>query len=119
VAEVRWTPQAAADLEAITDFISKDSSHYASLLASDVLGAVESLAAFPQSGRIVPEARDPTIREIILGNYRIVYRARQALVEILTIHHGARLLDPRGLIQAPPRLPREQPESRGEAHPRS
>lgn len=41
--DVRWTPQAADDLEAITDFISADSPHYASLFAIDVLSAVEQL----------------------------------------------------------------------------
>ena len=60
----------------------------------DVFGAVERLERFPESGRIVPEKNEPSIREIILGNYRIVYRFRNDVAELLTIHHGARLLDP-------------------------
>ena len=60
----------------------------------DVLQAVERLEDFPASGRMVPEANDPAVREIILGNYRIVYRVEQELVETLTVYHGARLLDP-------------------------
>ena len=56
--EVRWTPQAADDLEAITEFISQDSLHYARLFA-----AVERLSAFPELGRIVPEKLDlPTCK---------------------------------------------------------
>ena len=47
------------------------------------------LIDFPQSGRIVPEIGDRSIREIILGNYRIIYRLRSEAVEILTVHHGA------------------------------
>ena len=94
MAELRWTPQAADDLEAITDFIAADSPHYASLFALDVLTAVERLQAFPRSGRVVPEVQAPDIREIILGNYRIVYRIRDEIVEILTVWHGSRLLDP-------------------------
>ena len=94
MAEVRWTPQAAADLELIAEFIAHDSPHYASLFVIDVLDAVERLVRFPESGRIVPEKNDPKVREIILGNYRIVYRRRADVAEILTIHHGARLLDP-------------------------
>jgi plasmid stabilization system protein ParE len=31
VTEVRWTPQGADDLEAIYDFIARDSPHYAQL----------------------------------------------------------------------------------------
>lgn len=94
MAEIRWTPQAADDLEAITDFISVDSIHYASLFVINVLEAVQRLETFPRSGRIVPESSDPIIREIILGNYRIVYRVKPEHVEILTVYHGARLLDP-------------------------
>ncbi len=94
MAEVRWTPQAADDLEAIAEFIAKDSPHYASLFVIDVLAAVERVASFPLSGRVVPEARDATTCEIILGSYRIIYRVREDLVEVLTVHHGARLLDP-------------------------
>jgi len=43
---------------------------------------------------MVPEKNDPIIREIILGNFRIVYRVKANVIELLTIHHGARLLDP-------------------------
>jgi plasmid stabilization system protein ParE len=93
MAEVRWTPQAADDLEAVTEFIAKASPHYASLFAINVLNAVRRLADFPQSGRVVPEKNDPKVREIILGNYRIVYRLRRNTVELLTIHHAAGPLD--------------------------
>jgi plasmid stabilization system protein ParE len=91
---VRWTLQAADDLKAITEFIAADSPHYASLFAMDVLAAVERLVPFPHSGRTVPELDDPLVREILLGNYRIVYRVKGEVVEILTVYHGARLLDP-------------------------
>ncbi len=60
----------------------------------DVLAAVGRLANFPNSGRVVPEIKDPGIREILLGSYRIVYRVKGDLLELLTVYHGARLLDP-------------------------
>lgn len=88
---------AVDDLEAITDRIAADSTHYASLFAMNVLAAVERLADFPNSGKIVTELDDPGIREILFGSYRIVYRIKNNLVEILTVYHGARLLDPSGL----------------------
>ena len=94
MAEVRWAPEAADDLEAIAELISEDSPHYASLFVMDVLAAVERAASFPHPGRVVPETRDPTLRKTILGNYRIIYRVRQDVVEVLTVYHGARLLDP-------------------------
>ena len=94
MAEVRWTRQATDDLDSIAQFISKDSPQYARLFVSDVFQTVERLSEFPQSGRIVPELNDPLIREVILGNYRLVYRFKAKLIELLTLYHGARLLDP-------------------------
>ena len=94
MAQVRWTPLAADDLDSIAAFISKDSAHYATLFVVDVLSAVDRLNQFPNLGRIVPETKDSSIREIILGSYRIIYRLGEELVEILTVHHGSQLLDP-------------------------
>jgi plasmid stabilization system protein ParE len=97
VAEVRWTLDAVEDLEAIAEFIARDSPHYAQLFVLDVHRATDQLKDFPESGRIVPEGRDPSLREVLVGNYRIVYRLRQDITEILTVYHGARLLDPSDL----------------------
>jgi len=60
----------------------------------DVLEAVDRLAEFPESGRVVPEIGERTVREIIIGNYGVIYRDHASVVEILTVLHGARLLDP-------------------------
>jgi toxin ParE1/3/4 len=99
MAQVRWTPQAADDLEAIAQFIAKDSPDFASLSVADVLEAVERIAEFPESGRMVPEIGERTIPEIILGSYRINHRYRAGVVEVLTVYHGARLLDPSRFVQ--------------------
>ena len=69
-----WSPDAAADLEAICDYIAKDSEHFAWVFAQGLLNAIERLQTFPESGRIVPEYNQKGIREIIFQNYRIVYR---------------------------------------------
>ncbi len=94
MAELRWTLQAVDDLEAITDLIAADSTHYANLFAMNVLEAVERVADFPNSGRVVPELNDSGIREVFFGSYRIIYRVKEELAEILTVYHGSRLLDP-------------------------
>jgi toxin ParE1/3/4 len=78
--EIRWTLQAAEDLESIVGFMGSDSPHYARLAAMDVFGAIEKLADFPQSGRMVPEVRSADVREIVLGHYRIIYRIRRETV---------------------------------------
>jgi len=97
MAEVRWSLQASDDLESIASFISKDSEQYARLFVVDIFEAVERIASFPEAGRVVPELGDKSIREVILGNYRIVYKLGKKGVDIITIYHGARLLDPKRL----------------------
>jgi plasmid stabilization system protein ParE len=92
--EVRWTLQAADDFEAIANYIAADSPHYARLFVTDILAAIDRAALFPNSGRVVPETNTPDIREILLGNYRIMYRVHSEAIEILAIYHSARLLDP-------------------------
>jgi toxin ParE1/3/4 len=95
--EIRWTIQAVDDLESIVNFISSDSVHYAKLLASDIFEAIERSAFFPESGRVVPELNMREIREILFGNYRIIYRFQKDIIEIITIYHGSRLLDPKSI----------------------
>ncbi|CAI4030060.1 hypothetical protein DNFV4_00484 [Nitrospira tepida] len=63
-----WTRRAVADVQAIKQFIARDSPHAAQLVAERIVAAVERLAVFPQSGRIVPEMADPVIREVIHGS---------------------------------------------------
>jgi len=56
---------------------------------------VSRLEIHPRSGRMLPEVREPSLREIILDSYRIVYRLDRDVAEILTVFHGARSFPPR------------------------
>jgi toxin ParE1/3/4 len=91
VTQIIWSPQAIEDVEAIRTYVARDSPRYADLLVERLVSAVEGLAPDPLSGRVVPEVGDDTVREVIHGNYRLVYRVRPDLVEIVTVFHGARL----------------------------
>jgi len=91
VTPVRWTEQAVADLEAIREYVARDSAHYAALLVERLFASMESVQQFPEIGRIVPEYQHPELREVILGSYRVVYRLGFGGVEVLTVFHGARL----------------------------
>ncbi len=93
MAEIKWTEQALDDVDSIAEYIARDSTHYARLFAHKIFKSVKRLHSFPESGRIVPEIGRPEIREIILGNYRIIYRINDNLVEIITVYHAARLLN--------------------------
>ena len=93
MAQVRWTPQALDDLDAICLFIARDAPQIAAVFADRAFRATDRLADCPRSGRILPELDVEHIREIILGNYRLIYRIREDQVQVVTVHHGARLLD--------------------------
>jgi toxin ParE1/3/4 len=90
VTVVRWTPQAADDLQAIYDFIARDSRYYAQLTVEDILAAIDRLERFPLMGRHVPERPREDLRELIKPPYRIVYRVSE-VVKILTIFRASRL----------------------------
>lgn len=88
---IRWSPQAAEDLAAIRAFVARDSERYATLVVQRIASAIELLATSPGMGRVVPETGRPDLREVLIGAYRIVYRHRHDVVEIVTIFHGSRL----------------------------
>lgn len=87
---VRWTPQAEDDLQAIYDFIARDSEHYAKLVVEQILAAVDSIEQFPLIGRHIPERPREDLRELIKPPYRIVYRVGEE-AHILTVFRASRL----------------------------
>ena len=88
--KISWTDTAIADLRNIKGFIAKDSPYYAARFVEKVLGAVENLESFPNIGRTVPEAGDPTIRELIFQHYRIIHKCSPSVIEVLTLLHEKR-----------------------------
>lgn len=92
MATVGWTAQALDDLEAACLYIARDAPHIAQIFTARAFDAVDRLADFPLSGRIVPETGRPELREVIVYSYRIMYRYTGDDVVVLTVHHGARLL---------------------------
>ena len=87
-----WTEPALADLEAIYDFIAKDSEYYASSFLEEIIQQPEKLIDFPEMGRLVPETDQKNIRELIFQNYRIIYQLGDEIIMVLTIIHAKREL---------------------------
>ena len=87
-----WSLQAIEDVEAIRTYVARDSEQYANLLIDRIIAAVDRLEGFPLSGRVVPEVGDESLRQVIYRNYRIVYRLKPEIIEIVTAFHAARLL---------------------------
>ena len=91
MSRVTWSPAALRDLESIRLYIQRDSTTYAELVVRRIVAAVERLAEFPESGRIVPEFQMRDVREVIQRPFRIVYRVRPGEVEIATVFRSSRM----------------------------
>ena len=91
MAEIVFTAEAIRDIEEIRAYIAQDSARYADRQVQRFYLEVERLARFPLSGRMVPEVEVYSVREVIIGNYRMMYRLLEPdIVEIMIIHHGKR-----------------------------
>lgn len=93
MAKIKWSKRATKDLKSIFEHISIDSKYYAVRYIDKIILRVDQLQNFPKSGRIVPEKEDPSIRELIEGNYRIFYKIHRAHLVILRIHHSTRKIN--------------------------
>lgn len=90
--KVIWTEIAIEDIRLIHEYISKDSKRYADRFIEKIINRVTQLENFPRSGRVVPEFDSELIRELIEGNYRIVYKITSDQVAVVRVHHAARQL---------------------------
>jgi addiction module RelE/StbE family toxin len=91
--KVRWTDFALENLTAIGDYIERDSYFYAQRVVDSLFDSVDILEQHPLAGRVVPEFNNRSIRELIRGSYRIVYKLISEMdIDIVTVHHSARLL---------------------------
>ena len=88
-----WTELSTEDLKEIFDYIAIDSVRYASITVNKIYNRAQDIIDNPYVGRIVPEINTKVIRELISGNYRIVYKiTNEFQVDILRVYHSARLL---------------------------
>jgi len=91
--KVIWTARSLTDLEEIGTYIAKDSSNYAKLTLEKLIETAKLIENNQLIGRIVLEITQNNIREIITGNYRIIYQIKEKdSAYILTVHHSSRLL---------------------------
>jgi toxin ParE1/3/4 len=91
--EIFWTKISLEDLKEIYDFISLDSIRYATITVNKIYQKVQFIKENPYLARTVPEFNDKNIREIIYGNYRIVFKIIDVnLIHILRVYHTSRSL---------------------------
>lgn len=95
-AGVTWSQQALDDLDAIADYIARDSLHHARRVVEEAFALADSLIESPKRGRVVPELTDDNVRERYLYSYRLIYAVNGTEVAILALIHGKRLLESLG-----------------------
>jgi toxin ParE1/3/4 len=85
-------PSARADLTEIVRYVARHNSDAAARLGYELITRAENLINFPEIGRIVPEFRQPNLREVICRSYRIIYRLRrdEQRIDIVRFWHAAR-----------------------------
>lgn len=90
--KIIWTPRAKERFFAIIDFIAEDNPAVAENWGGRMVKKAEKLAEFPKQGRMVPELRRSDIRELLEGDYRMIYRCGEKEIFILTVRHARRNL---------------------------
>ena len=91
--QIKWLNDAKTDLREIYEYISADSKLYARQQIEKLKRTTEIIKTHPSIGKPVEEIEDPNIRELVEGNYRIIYRiVNSKNFHILMVHHGARNL---------------------------
>ncbi len=89
---IALSPSARKDLRDIVRYISLDSPQRAITFGQFLILNTKRLAEFPELGRVVPEFDIPTIREIVVRSYRVIYRVNHAdcRVDVIRFWHSAR-----------------------------
>ena len=90
--KIQWSPLAINRVTEIAAYISKDNPNAAEKWIRGIFARTGQLATFPESGRHLIETTRKDIRELIWGNYRIIYRIETRRVSILTIRHTKQML---------------------------
>ncbi|KVN88596.1 plasmid stabilization protein [Burkholderia ubonensis] len=90
---VRLSDVAIAELEAIADYIARDTPRRAVTFVREIRDKCVSLAEMPFAFPLVPRFERHGVRHRVYGNYQIFYRVvgdPPTQIDILHVLHGAR-----------------------------
>jgi toxin ParE1/3/4 len=90
--KIIWSPLAIDRVSEIAAYIAQENPTAAEKWVNTVFRKVEDLRDFPERGRVVPETENKAIREVIYGNYRLIYRLEEKRISVLTVRHGKQIL---------------------------
>lgn len=88
-----WSDEAIDDIDAIAQFIARDSQHHARRVVDALFALGDAIAEHPLAGRIVPEFGNRQVRERFLYSYRLIYEIGDDRVAVLAVLHGRRLIE--------------------------
>ncbi|MDE2148435.1 MAG: type II toxin-antitoxin system RelE/ParE family toxin [Gammaproteobacteria bacterium] len=88
-----WSSESLDDIDALAQFIGRDSPRHAQRVVEALFDLGDAIAAHPLAGRVVPELGEHHVRERFLYSYRIIYEIRPERIEVLAVLHGRRLLE--------------------------
>ena len=90
--KVIWSPLAIDRIAEIASYIAEDKPHAAEKWIHKIFARTGQLVDFPESGHHIAETPRRDIRELVLGNYRIIYRVDLRQVSVLTVRHTKQIL---------------------------
>jgi plasmid stabilization system protein ParE len=90
VFKVSWSPEAVKDVQSIVEFLANSSPYFAKTVSAKLFSTARSLGSFPNAGKVIPGIDDATVREIVVYNYRLVYRVEKYQILIVALVHGKR-----------------------------
>jgi len=85
-------PQAESDIAEAFRWIARDSPLNAARWQNSIEAVIDSLETFPERAAIAAEsdAFNCAIRQLLHGNYRILFTIKEQAVYVLHVRHGAR-----------------------------
>jgi plasmid stabilization system protein ParE len=89
---ISWSLLSIERIQEIADYIARDNISAANDWIDATFKKVGQLKTAPEIGRVVPELKRNDMRELIHGNYRIIYSYSKSSIAILTVRHFKQLL---------------------------
>jgi toxin ParE1/3/4 len=89
---ILFQPPAARELDEVFGWIARRSPGRATAWQVGAIERILTLTELPRCCPLAPEARDTEleIRQLMYGDYRILFTIEEDVVNILRIRHGAR-----------------------------
>ena len=85
-----WSLDASEDVQTIFAYLERVSPIYALTFLDDLFDRANNLVEYPMQGRIVPEVDHPTLREVFVDQYRLIYHIEEQTISVVTVVHMSR-----------------------------